>query len=54
MSFKARIKQHISKNRPQYILVILIFLVGLVMGNYQVPGLDGGVKSQLSGMVDDF
>jgi len=54
MSFKARIKQHISENRPQYILVILIFLVGLVMGNYQVPGLDGGVKSQLSGMVDDY
>lgn len=24
------------------------------MGNYQVPGLDGGVKTQLSGMVDDY
>ena len=54
MSFKARIKQHISENRPQYIIVIFIFLAGLVMGNYQVPGLDGGVKSQLSGMVDDY
>ncbi|MDD3897504.1 MAG: stage II sporulation protein M, partial [Syntrophomonadaceae bacterium] len=54
MSFKARIKQHISENRPQYIIVICIFLIGLVMGNYQVPGLDGGVKTQLSGMVDDY
>ena len=54
MSFKDRIKQHISENRPQYIMVIIIFLVGLVMGSYQVPGLDGGVKSQLSGMVDDY
>jgi stage II sporulation protein M len=54
MNFKAHIKQHIRENRPQYIMVILIFLVGLVMGNYQVPGLDGGVKSQLSGMVDDY
>ena len=54
MSFKTRIKQHISENRPQYIMVILIFLVGLVMGNYQVPGLDGGVKSQLSGMIEDY
>ncbi|HHV17064.1 MAG TPA: stage II sporulation protein M [Gelria sp.] len=54
MSLKARIKQHISENRPQYIIVLLIFLIGLVMGNYQVPGLDGGVKSQLSGMVDDY
>ena len=54
MSFKARIKQHISENRPQYIMVIIIFLVGLVMGSYQVSGLDGGVKSQLSGMVDDY
>jgi len=54
MSFKDRIKQHISENRPQYIMVIIIFLVGLVMGSYQVPGLDGGVKSQLSDMVDDY
>lgn len=54
MSFKDRIKQHISENRPQYIMVIIIFLVGLVMGSYQVSGLDGGVKSQLSGMVDDY
>ena len=54
MSFKARIKHHISENRPQYIMVIIIFLVGLVMGSYQVSGLDGGVKSQLSGMVDDY
>jgi stage II sporulation protein M len=54
MSFKDRIKQHISENRPQYIMVLFIFLVGLVMGNYQVPGLDGGVKSQLSGMVNDY
>ncbi|NLX03036.1 MAG: stage II sporulation protein M [Syntrophomonadaceae bacterium] len=54
MSFKDRIKQHISENRPQYIMVIIIFLVGLVMGSYQVSGLDWGVKSQLSGMVDDY
>ncbi|HBQ26226.1 MAG TPA: stage II sporulation protein M [Syntrophomonas sp.] len=54
MSFKARIKQHISENRPQYIIVIFIFLVGLVMGNYQVLGLDGGTKSQLSSMVEGY
>lgn len=54
MSFKARIKQHISENRPQYILVMIIFLMGLIMGNYQVPGLDGGVKSQLSGAIDSY
>ncbi|MGS0764066.1 stage II sporulation protein M [Syntrophomonas curvata] len=54
MSFKARIKQHISENRPQYVLVLLMFVIGLIMGNYQVPGLDGGVKDQLSGIVDSY
>jgi stage II sporulation protein M len=54
MSFKSRIKQHIKENRPQYVLVILVFLVGFIMGNYQVPGLDGGVKSQLSGIIDNY
>lgn len=54
MSFKARIKQHISENRPQYTMVILIFLIGLIMGHYQVPGLDGGVKNQLSGIIDSY
>ncbi len=54
MSFKARIKRHINENRPQYILVLLMFLIGLIMGNYQVPGLDGGVKNQLSGIIDSY
>lgn len=54
MNFKNRIKQHISENRPQYVLVIIIFFAGLIMGNCQVPGLDGSVRSQLSGMVDSY
>jgi len=54
MSFKVRIKQHLNENRLQYTLVILVFLLGFIMGNYQVPGLDGGVKSHLSGIIDSY
>ncbi|MGI5911117.1 MAG: stage II sporulation protein M [Syntrophomonadaceae bacterium] len=54
MSFKTGMKQHLTENRVQYILVILVFLLGLVMGNYQVLGLDGGVKSQLSGIIESY
>lgn len=54
MSLKSRIKQHLSENRLQYILVIIVFLLGLIMGNYQVTGLDGGVKSHLSGIIDSY
>ncbi|HWP95878.1 MAG TPA: stage II sporulation protein M [Syntrophomonadaceae bacterium] len=54
MNNRHLIKRHISENRWQYIIMTLIFLSGVVMGNYKVPGLQGGVKSTLLALVDGY
>jgi len=54
MNLKKRIKDHINKNRWQYILVTIFFLLGMLMGDYQVSVLEGGVRSHLSGLVDNY
>ncbi|MGR6836348.1 stage II sporulation protein M [Syntrophomonas erecta] len=54
MNVKQRLKQHIKENRWQYILVVMLFLAGLIMGNHGVTGLEGGVKDYLSGLIDDY
>lgn len=54
MTFKNRIKQHISENRLQYLLIITIFVVGIILGNLKVTALEGGVREHLSGMIDNY
>ncbi|MGI5921347.1 MAG: stage II sporulation protein M [Syntrophomonadaceae bacterium] len=54
MNLKQRIKQHIADNRWQYILLSVIFIIGLIMGNYKVLSLDGGVRSHLTGLLDTY
>jgi len=54
MSLKSRMKKHITANRWQYIFISLIFIAGLVLGNYKVPGLDGGVRDHLLFMIDNY
>lgn len=54
MKLKGRIKQHISANRWQYMLIVLIFTAGLIIGNYKVPGLEGGVRNHLLELLDKY
>lgn len=54
MNLKLRIKQHIQENRGQYILIGFIFLAGIIIGNYKVSGLEGGVKNYLLSLVDSY
>lgn len=54
MTLKSRIKQHIGTNRWQYMLVVLLFAVGLIIGNYKVPGLEGGVKNHLLDLLNKY
>lgn len=54
MNFKQRIKQHISNNRGQYIIISLIFIAGIIAGDYKAAGLDGGVKNHLTSLIDNF
>lgn len=54
MNLKYRIKQHISDNRWQYLLLTLIFLIGLIMGNYKVLNLEAGVKSHLANLLNNY
>ncbi len=54
MNLKGRIKKHISANRWQYIFITIIFAGGLIVGNYKVPGLEGGVRNHLLDLIDNY
>lgn len=54
MGLKHRLKQHISTNRWQYIIITTIFIVAVIMGNYRVESLEGGVKNHLTGLIDTY
>ena len=54
MSMKARIKQHLKDNRAQYLLIILFFVAGVVIGAYKVGSLDSTVRSHLSGLINGY
>lgn len=54
MKIRNSIKKHVSDNRWQYFLILIIFLTGLILGNYRVLSLEGGVKSHLLTLIDDY
>jgi len=54
MSLAQRLKQNIRNNRWQYIVIGLVFLVGLVMGGQKVEGLEGGVRDYLRELIDTY
>lgn len=54
MIVKSRIKKHISANQWQYLFITVIFMIGIIVGNYKVPGLEGGVRSHLLGLIDSY
>lgn len=54
MGLRQRLKQHISANRWQYILITIIFVIAVIMGSYRVETLEGGVKKHLAGLIDTY
>ncbi len=54
MYLKQRIKQHIRDNRWQYLLILLIFIAGVALGSFKVSGLEGGVRTHLLQMLDNY
>lgn len=54
MKLKGRIKEHIRANRWQYLLIAILFAAGLIIGNYKVPALEGGVKNHLLDLLDQY
>jgi stage II sporulation protein M len=54
MNLKYRIKQHLNENRWQYFTLVLLLILGIMAGNYQVAYLETGVKSNLLEMIDNY
>lgn len=54
MSLRKRLKEHIQNNRWQYLVIGLVFIIGLVMGSQKVDGLEGGVRDHLGQMIDHY
>ncbi|MGB4508792.1 MAG: stage II sporulation protein M [Syntrophomonadaceae bacterium] len=54
MGLRQRLKQHIRNNRWQYLVISLVFLIGLGMGTQKVAGLEGGVRDYLGEMIDNY
>lgn len=54
MNFKYRIKQHINENRWQYYILILLFVLGIIAGNYPITYLEAGVKNHLLDLIDNY
>ena len=54
MGLRQRLKQHIRNNRWQYLVISLVFLIGLGMGTQKVAGLEGGVRDYLGELIDNY
>ncbi len=54
MILKRIIGDHLKKNSFQYFLVGVLFLLGVIIGNYMVSGLTSGTKSYLVDLIDTY
>ncbi len=54
MELKYRIRQHLKDNSLQYMLVLGIFIFGLILGFFNVKGLDNEVQQYLLKLLDDY
>lgn len=54
MIWKYQTKQHWKENRWQYIVIMLLLLLGIIAGNYLGTHLNTGVKSQLLDTIDHY
>jgi len=54
MKLTQRLKRHVRENKWQYLLIVVIFLAGIVVGDFKAGGLANGVKEHLLGLIDDY
>ena len=54
MDFKFRLKQHLKENRWQYLILMVLFLLGILIGSCQVVYLETGTRSHLRDMIDNY
>lgn len=54
MKLISSIVKHIKANRWQYLLITIIFTVGLISGGYRVHDLETSVKSHLLSLIDNY
>lgn len=54
MKIQSKFKEHFRDNRIQYIIVVALFVLGLIMGNFKAGGLDGSVRERLLQMLDAY
>lgn len=54
MEYKKKISEHINKNRWQYFVIILIFVLGVITGDYKALALEGSVKNHLLNLIDIY
>ncbi len=54
MKISSRLREHFRDNRIQYIVVMVFFVLGLIMGNFKVGSLDGAVRERLLQMLDAY
>ncbi|MEQ8201718.1 MAG: stage II sporulation protein M [Syntrophomonadaceae bacterium] len=54
MKLMQRLKRHVKENKWQYLLIVIAFLAGIVMGDFKAGGLTNGVRDHLLGLIDDY
>lgn len=54
MKLTQRLKRHVRENRWQYLLIVIVFLAGIIMGDSKAGGLANGVRDHLLGLIDNF
>lgn len=54
MRLTHRLKRHVTENKWQYLLIVLIFLAGVILGDFKADDLTSGVKDHLLGLIDSY
>ncbi|HHW62175.1 MAG TPA: stage II sporulation protein M [Syntrophomonadaceae bacterium] len=54
MKLHQRIGKHINEHRWHYVVITVVFVAGVLWGNYKVDGLNTQVKSHLDGLIDQY
>ncbi len=54
MNVKSRIKQHLKENTWHYILLVLIFILGMFLGYQKVYSLEGEVRQHLLALINNY